>query len=127
VIDALTAGLMDEHNAYNTYQAIIDQFGAVRPFVNIQTAEAHHIAALEFLFERYALDIPEIALLTDAPQFDSFAEACAAGVAAETANLELYNTWIDTVQAYPDIVQIFTSLRDASEFQHLPALERCAG
>lgn len=127
VIEALTAGLTDEHNAYDTYQAITDQLGAIRPFVNIQNAEANHIAALEFLFERYDLDIPEIAPLTDVPQFGSFAEACAAGVAAETANLELYNTWIDTVQDYPDMVQIFTSLRDASEFQHLPAFERCAG
>ena len=30
------------------------------------------------------------------------------------------------VQDYPDMVQVFTSLRDASEFQHLPAFENCA-
>jgi hypothetical protein len=127
VVDALTAGLMDEHNAYNTYQTVIDQFGPVRPFVSIQKAEANHIAALEFLFERYALDIPDIAPLTDIPQYGSIAEACATGVDAEIANFGLYDNWIDTVQDYPDMVQVFTSLRDASEFQHLPAFERCVG
>jgi len=126
VVEALTAGLTDEYNAYNTYQAVIDQFGAIRPFTNIQRAEANHIAALEFLFERYGLTIPEIAPLAEVPQFDTVADACSVGAAAEIANLGLYDQWLATVQDYPDMVQVFTSLRNASEFQHLPAFERCA-
>lgn len=126
VIDALNAGLQDEYNAYAVYQAAIDQFGSVRPFVNIQRAEANHIASLEFLFERYNLTIPE-PVSAAAPEFATVAEACAAGVEAESANFELYDQWLATVQNYPDMVQIFTNLRDASEFQHLPALELCAG
>jgi hypothetical protein len=127
VIDALYAGLADEHQAYDTYQAVIDQFGAVRPFTSIQQAEATHIAALEFILERYNLAVPEIAPLAEVPQFASLADACSAGVAAEIANFGLYDSWIATVQNYPDMVQVFTSLRDASEFRHLPAFERCAG
>lgn len=127
VVAALTAGLADEHHAYDTYQAVIDQFGAVRPFTSIQQAEANHIAALAYLFERYGLELPAIEPLTEAPQFDTLADACAAGAAAEIANFGLYDQWIATVQDYPDMVQVFTVLRDASEFQHLPALERCAG
>lgn len=127
VVEALTAGLTDEHHAYDTYQAVIDQFGAVRPFTNILQAEATHIAALEFVFERYNLAVPEIGSLAEVPQFASLADACSAGTAAETANFDLYDNWIATVQGYPDMVQVFTSLRDASEFQHLPTFERCAG
>jgi hypothetical protein len=127
VIDALYAGLADEHRAYDTYQAVIDQFGAVRPFSNIQQAEATHIAALEFILERYNLAVPEIAPLAEISQFASLADACSAGVVAETANFDLYDNWIATVQNYPDMVQVFTALRDASEFNHLPAFERCAG
>jgi hypothetical protein len=127
VIEALHAGLADEHRAYDTYQAVIDQFGMVRPFTNIQQAEASHIAALESLFERYSLDIPAIAPLPDVQSFDTLADACAAGVNAEIANLNLYDQWIATVQNYPDMVQVFTALRNASESQHLPAFERCAG
>ncbi len=32
-----------------------------------------------------------------------------------------------TLADYPDMVQVVTSLRNASEFQHLPAFEQCAG
>jgi len=127
VIAALTAGLTDEHHAYDTYQVVIDQFGVVRPFTNIQQAEASHIAALEFLFERYGLELPAVAPLAEVPQFDTLTDACATGAAAEIANFSLYDSWIATVQDYPDMVQVFTALRDASEFQHLPAFERCAG
>jgi hypothetical protein len=127
VVEALTAGFTDEHYAYDIYQSVIDQFGAVRPFTSIQQAEADHIAALEFILERYNLDVPEIAPLSEVPQFASLADACSAGAAAEIANFDLYDQWLATVQDYPDMVQVFTSLRDASEFQHLPAFERCAG
>ncbi len=124
---ALTAGIQDEYNAYNTYQMIIDQFGPVLPFVNIQAAEAQHIAVLGRAFTRYGVAIPAAQLLTEVPQFSTVAEACAAGVQVETANAALYDRWIAQVQAYPDLVQVFTALRDASLNSHLPALELCAG
>lgn len=127
VVAALTAGITDEYHAYAIYQAVIDQFGAVRPFTNIQRAELSHSDALAFLFERYGLDVPQPDALDVVPQFASVQEACAAAAAAEIANFDLYDTWIATVQDYPDIVHVFTALRDASEFQHLPAFEVCAG
>jgi hypothetical protein len=127
VIAALEAGIQDEYHAYYTYQAVIDQFGAVRPFTNIQSSEAHHIDMLAFLFERYGLDVPEPSPLEPVPVFASVADACAAGAEAEIANFGLYDTWLATAQDYADITQVFTMLRDASEFQHLPAFERCAG
>ncbi len=127
VIAAITAGIQDEYNAYATYQAVIDQFGAVQPFTNIQSSEAHHIEMLAFIFERYGLDVPAAASVPSVPVFASLSDACAAGAAAEIANFGLYDQWIATVQDYADITQVFTMLRDASEFQHLPAFERCAG
>lgn len=125
VVAALNAALHDEQNAYATYQAVIDQFGAVRPFTSIQAAEAQHIAALEFLFERYGLTVPQ-ATPVQAAAFASVSDACSAGAAAEIANFALYDNWMATVANYPDILQVITALRDASEFQHLPAFERCA-
>jgi hypothetical protein len=126
VAAAMLAGLMDEYHAYAIYQAVIDQFGEVAPFVNIQAAEAQHIAAHEFMFERYELDIPEPIVLVPAPVFDSLQDACQTAVDAEIANMNLYDEWLVTVQNYPDLVQVFSSLRNASEFNHLPAFERCA-
>jgi hypothetical protein len=124
---ALVAGIQDEYHAYATYQAVIDQFGPVQPFVRIQAAEAQHIAALENLFDRYGLPVPEPSAFEAVPTFGSLAEACAAGATAEVANFDLYDQWLDQVQAYPDLVKVFTALRDASQFNHLPAFERCAG
>ena len=126
VVAAITAGLQDEHNAYNTYDAIIEQFGEVRPFEIIREAEARHIEALEFIFTRYDVPIPEPVALESVPAFDSLNDACQAGEDAEIANFGLYDEWLATVSDYPDIVQVFTALRDASEFNHLPAFENCS-
>ncbi len=124
---ALAAGIQDEYNAYAVYQAVIDQFGPVAPFVRIQAAEAQHIAALERAFTRYGLPVPEAQPLTEIPQFDTLADACAAGIQAETMNFALYDQWIAQVQEYPDLVRVFTALRNASQNNHLPAFELCAG
>ncbi len=127
VVEALTDGWLDEYNAYMTYQAVIDQFGPAAPFVNIQRAEAQHMAALEMMFARYALDVPAAPALEEVPSFVSLADACATAQATEIANAALYDQWMATVQNYPDMLQVFTALRDASLNQHLPAFERCAG
>jgi hypothetical protein len=58
VVDALNAVLADEHNAYNTYQAVMDQFGTVRPFANISRPSASYRGS-EFLFGAM-MPLPEI-------------------------------------------------------------------
>ena len=126
-VAALMAGIQDEYHAYAVYQAVIDQFGPVAPFTRIQAAEAQHIAALEVLFNRYGIAVPDPLPLEDLPQFNSIADACALGAQAEVANFELYDSWIAQSRDYPDLVQVFTSLRNASESNHLPAFEQCAG
>lgn len=123
---ALIRGILDEYHAYAVYQAVIDQFGPVAPFIRIQASEAQHIAALEMLFERYDLTVPTPNPLEDLPEFASLAEACELAAEAEIANFDLYDAWLDQVSDYPDLVQVFTALRNASEFKHLPAFEMCA-
>jgi hypothetical protein len=88
-VAALMAGIQDEYHAYAVYQAVIDQFGPVPPFTRVQAAEAQHIAALEVLFNRYGIAVPEPEALEDLPKFDSVADACALAVQAEIANFEL--------------------------------------
>ena len=126
-VAALVAAIQDEYHAYAVYQVVIDQFGPVVPFTRIQAAEAQHIAALETLFNRYDIPVPAPEALEDLPEFNSVADACALGAAAEVANFELYDSWISETQDYPDLVQVLTSLRNASEFNHLPTFEQCAG
>ncbi len=125
-IDTMTAGLLDEYHAWAVYQAVINQFGAVNPFVNIQRAEAQHIAAWETLFERYGVALPAAPAVPDLT-FASLADACQTASAAEIANFGLYDTMLNTLANYPDMIQVVTALRDASQYNHLPAFEQCAG
>jgi hypothetical protein len=104
---------------------VIADFGAVRPFTSIQKAEENHIAALVTLFDRYGLEVPVNEWPGSIPSFDTLAEACEAGVQAEIDNAALYDQLFDMVDN-PDIVQVLTSLQQASQTKHLPAFERCA-
>jgi hypothetical protein len=127
VVALITAGIEDEWHAYAVYAAVIDQFGAVRPFTNIQRAEAQHAAAWATIFERYGLPLPEQPTYDIPSVRQPGRRVCAAAADAEIANLDLYDAMLTDLAAYPDMVQVATALRAASADKHLPAFERCAG
>jgi hypothetical protein len=58
-------------------------------------------------------------------RYDSLQQACAAGVAAEIANGEMYDRLLSTTQR-PDILTVLRNLREASQQRHLAAFRRCA-
>ncbi len=126
IIDLMIDGWLDEQHAYAVYGSVIEQFGVVRPFVNIQRSEAQHIAAWETLFVRYGIAIPEVPAF-DVSEFASLTEACTVGAEAEIANFDLYDTMLAAFEPYPDLLYVAQTLRDASEFNHLPTFEMCAG
>lgn len=126
VIDLVIDGWTDEQHALAVYESVIAQFGEVAPFVNIMQAELQHAAAWELMFDRYGIEVPAIPTF-DVPQFASVEEACALGAEAEIANFGLYDTMLTTFEDYPDLYQVALSLRNASEFQHLPAFQSCSG
>jgi hypothetical protein len=123
-VQALNLALQDEYKALATYEQIMADFGAVRPFTNIARAEEQHIAALTALYVTYGLDVPE-RNVSDIPTFASLTEAYAAGVQAEIANVALYDELFSLVEN-EDVIGVFTNLRDASQLKHLPAFERAA-
>jgi hypothetical protein len=124
-VDALLKALDDEYKAWSVYDQVIADFGAVRPFANIQRAEENHIAALVTLFDGYGLDVPENEWPGNVPTFDSLAEACEAGVQAEMDNAALYDQLLGMVEN-PTVIRVFTSLQQASLTKHLTAFQRCA-
>jgi len=121
-VNALVEAINDEYKALMTYQKVVDTFGAVQPFASIMRAEQQHIAALERLFVRYGVEIPVNDWYDRVPAFDSVTAASAAGVQAEIDNAALYDRLFAAVDE-PDIVQVFTRLRDASQYKHLPAFQ----
>ncbi len=107
------------------YDQVIQDFGRIRPFVNIQRSEATHINALLGLFRTYGVPIPDNPWPGAVPSFESVQAACTAGVEAEIANVALYDDILASTTR-PDILTVYNALQQASLNNHLPAFERCA-
>ena len=122
---ALNSTLNDEYRAEAIYQKVIDKFGNVRPFTNIIGAEQKHSSALILIYEKYGLPVPANEWYGKVPEFDTVADACTAGASAEIENAALYDAQMSKVDN-ADIIATFTSLRDASLNNHLPAFQRCS-
>jgi hypothetical protein len=122
---ALADALDDEYKSHETYAQVIRDFGEVRPFINIVEAEARHIAALLVLFDRFGTVPPENRWAGKAPRFKSVHAACMAGVQGEIENVALYDRLLASTRR-ADILDVFQSLRAASQDRHLPAFQRCA-
>jgi hypothetical protein len=124
VIAVLVDALNEEQQAYASYQAVMDQFGAQVPFRSIAWSEARHIESLERIFTRYNLPLPA-AVAVEIPAFTDLDAAFDAAIAVEQEDIALYDDILETVADYPDMVRVFTHLQNASR-QHLRSLERWA-
>lgn len=121
---ALEEALDDEYRAEATYQAIIDKFGAVRPFINIIDAERRHAGMVKNQFSRLGIEPPENPYLGEIEAPESLQEACKNGVEAEIENIALYDRLLPKVSD-PQIRETFGRLQAASRNNHLPAFRRC--
>ena len=123
---ALERSIQDEYRAETTYQGVVEDLGALAPFVNVLSAEQRHSASIADLFVRRGLTPPANTwALTTVPHFTSIPVACGAAAAAERANVAMYDQLLQlTVPA--DVRQVFENVRLASLANHLPAFERCS-
>jgi rubrerythrin len=121
----LAAAINDEYRARDTYQGVIDTFGNVRPFTNIKRAEEQHIGWLVGLYQEYGLSVPGDSV-GGLPTPTTIAASCSLGVQAEIENADMYVGLLAGTTNYPDVQDVFTRLRDASLYQHLPAFQKCA-
>ena len=119
---ALTVALDDELRARATYQAVIAAHGPVAPFAAIVGAEERHIAALVPLFARYGVALPPDRWSGQVAAPATLVQACEAGAAAEVANYRMYDALLAQV-AEADVRTVFTHLRNASAYHHLPAFQ----
>jgi hypothetical protein len=115
---------LDEHKALAMYESVIDQFGEIQPFVSIATSERQHIAALERVFGRYGLALPELPVWSIA-SFDSPEATANAAAQAEIDNAALYESWT-SVFTQVDILRVMENLGRASLENHLPAFQAFA-
>lgn len=121
----LTSAINDEYKARDTYRAVIDKFGQVRPFSNIIKSEEQHIRLLANLFNTYGLPVPSDTV-GGLPAPASLGDACRVGVQAEIDNAKMYDRLLNGTDKYSDVQAVFRQLQSASLNQHLPAFQRCA-
>lgn len=126
VKEAMDVMIQDEYRSESLYQRVIEDFGDVRPFVNIVRAEARHSAAIAALYEAYDMEAPASLWSTqNVPSYGTLREACAAGVEKELENIALYDRYLQL--SLPDDVRaVFEHNRFASANNHLRAFRRCA-
>ena len=122
--EALEAALEDEYRARATYRAVLDAFGAVRPFVNIVESEERHIQALLHLCARYDVEIPPDSWPSRVSAPASLEAACEVALEAERDNGALYEQLMAAAGGRADVEETFRRLSTASQENHLPAFER---
>lgn len=121
--EMLVYAIQDEYLAQAEYNAIIAEYGEVRPFTNIVEAEQTHIDLLLTLFAAYGIEVPANTAIDYVVLPDSITSAIATGVDAETANIAMYQTFLAQGDLPDDVVSAFTYLISASE-THLAAFSR---
>lgn len=122
----LEMAIQDEYQAEYTYQRVLNDLGdATLPFANTVWAERTHVAAIAGLYEDRKWVVPlSDWTLDNVPQFDTRCAACEGGVDGEVENFKMYDSFLAD-RLPPDVVSVFTSLRDASFSQHRPAFQQC--
>lgn len=114
-----------EYAAAAMYQAVIDEFGDVEPYVSIKEGEERHIDALTRQLERMGYEVPENPYLGEvsAPaDLQSAAEAWAVG---EIANVDMYDELLTQTED-ETLIRVLENLRRASLESHLPLFELAA-
>lgn len=123
VLVTALAGPDGEYAAHAGYAAILKKFGEVQPYASIIKAEENHIAALERQFDKYGIAIPTNQFAGSVTAPATLEEAAKAAVAGEERNVAMYNEALKKVSGRPDLVRVFTHLRDASQNAHAPAFK----
>lgn len=125
--DILFVAIQDEFHAEAVYDGVVEDFGPVAPFSNIVGAEVRHSTAIARLYEARGWTVPANPWTTaDVPHFTTVAEACAVGVDAEIANVEVYDDLTEETALPDDVLRVFDSNRLASLERHLPAFQLCS-
>ncbi len=119
----LNYAIQDEYLAKAEYQAIINEFGEVMPFVRIIQAEDNHIALLLGLFETYGFVVPEDNSAENVVIPESITSALATGVEAEEANIAMYQLFLAQEDLPEDVKAAFEYLMQASQ-HHLKAFSQ---
>ena len=114
-----------EYAASAMYQAVIDKFGQVEPYVTIRVAEERHISALIRQLDRYGVKVPAnpyLGAVAAPAKLQAAAEAWAIG---EIENVTMYDKLLGK-SSDSNLNRVLTNLRASSQNSHLPLFEAAA-
>ena len=114
-----------EYAAGAMYQAVIDEFGQVEPYVSIKEGEERHIDALVRQLERMDYDVPDNPYLGEVSAPADLQTAAEAWAFGEIANVEMYDELL-TQTENETLIRVLENLRRASLESHLPLFELAA-
>lgn len=126
---AAWVALMSEEGEYAAsamYQAVIDRYGPVEPYVTIKAAEDRHVAALIRQLDRLGVAAPANPYVGKVAAPASLKEAASAWAEGEVANVALYDDLLAQVSADTRLRTVLSNLRRASLEQHLPLFRQAA-
>ena len=118
----LQYAIQDEYFARQEYELIMEEYGELKPFINIIKAEETHIELLKDIFKAYGYDIPEDNAIEYTMVPDKLEDIYDIGVQAEIDNIAMYEKFLG-FELPDDIRDVFTVLRDGS-INHLAAFEK---
>ncbi len=121
---ALQFAIQDEYHAEAMYQKVITTFGPVKPFVNIVNAESRHSGAIARVMGELGLAVPA-PMPIEITLEPTIEQVCTSAVAAEKANIALYERLMGQVTD-ARAKQVFEANMRASAQNHLPAFELCS-
>ena len=122
VLAAMGLALRDELVQQWTYYFIITDVPAGYPFTIVRDAEETNVTAIENLYLKRSLAVPQPGLVI--PAYHSMTTACNAAVASETNMVAMYD-YVLGLALPDDAKHLFETLRAASRDQHLPAFRAC--
>ena len=115
----LTYAIQDEYLARAEYELIIGEYGSIRPFTNIMSAEERHIEWVTEMFDKYGYSLPKDTSSLHVALPADLKSSFETGVQAEIDNIAMYESFL--AEDLPaDVRDLFERLKEASE-NHLRA------
>lgn len=125
VIAALDEAIQGEYYLQVMYAQVLEDVGDEKPFSRVVKAETKHVAALAKRYTKYQMDVPASTWTADnVPTFETKLDACAEALVAEAANVAMYDALL-LMELPAQVQSVFTTLREASLENHVPAFTRC--
>lgn len=114
-----------EYAAAASYDAVLQQFGAVEPYATIYEAEIRHANALTRQLERAGVTVPANPYMGKIAAPDSLTSAAEAWAEGEILNVEMYDVLLQQ-STDENLTKVLNNLRSASLNSHLPLFEKAA-